>query len=182
MTTPLQPLTGLPAGYPYDFERTITLGDGRTVHVRPVVPGDSALLAREVELADPETLYQRFFSPTVRLDEARLSYLTDLDYQERFALAAFAGGDGVAIARYEPTGEGAAEIAVVVKSAWRKVGLATELFRLLEEAAAQRGIHELVAFYLADNHAVERVLEKRGFAGTEIDGAVARVSKKLERY
>jgi len=32
-----------------------------------------------------------------------------------------------------------------------------------------------VAFYLADNHAIERVLEKRGFAGKELDGGVARV-------
>lgn len=180
MTTPLQPLAGLPASYPYDYERAVTLDDGRTVHVRPVVPGDAVLLAREVDVADVDTLYHRFFNPAIRLDEARLHYLTELDYELRFALAAFDHGEGVAIARYEPAGDATAEVAVVVKPAWRGVGLATELFQLLEEAAIERGMEHFIAFYLAENHAIERVLAKRGFAGIEIEGGVARVSKLLQ--
>jgi RimJ/RimL family protein N-acetyltransferase len=67
----------------------------------------------------------------------------------------------------------------VVKPEWRQVGLATELFGLLEDAALERGVECFEAFYLAENHAIERVLEKRGFGDVEIDGGVARVTKQL---
>ena len=179
MITPLQPHTGLPKDYPYDYERRLTLADGRAVHIRPVVPGDATLLAQEIEGIDSDTLYQRFFNPAIRLDRKRLRHLTELDYERRFALAAFSGGEGIAIARFEPAGEGVAELAVVVKPEWRRVGLATQLFALLEAAAVERGVHQLEAFYLAENHAIERVLEKRGFGDVAIEGAVARVTKQI---
>ena len=112
MITPLQPRTGLPPGYPFDYERQLTLRDGRVVYVRPVVPGDAVLLAKEAAIADADTLYHRFFNPAIRLDGKRLKFLTEVDYQNRFALVAFARGDGVAIARFEPAGEGLAEVAL----------------------------------------------------------------------
>ncbi|MEA2002513.1 MAG: GNAT family N-acetyltransferase [Actinomycetota bacterium] len=179
MITPLQPRSGLPDGYPFDYERRIDLKDGRTAYVRPVVPADAALLADEIEEIDADTLYQRFFNPAMRLDRTRVRLLTELDYHSRFALAAFVDGVGVAIARFEPSGEGRAEIAIVVKPDWRRFGLATKLISLLEEAAVERGIGELEALYLAQNHAIERVLEKRGFGSVEIDSGVARVTKML---
>lgn len=179
MITPLQPRAGLPHGYPYDYERQVSLRDGRIVHIRPIVPGDAVLLAREVKEADADTLYHRFFNPAVKLDRRRLRYLTEIDYEKRFALAAFADGEGVAIARFEPATDRVAEVAVVVKPEWRRLGLATEMFALLEEAALERGIVELEALYLPDNHAIERVLEKRGFTGVTVDSGVARVTKKL---
>ena len=179
MITPLQPRTGLPAGYPFDYERRLDLADGRSVHVRPVVPGDAVLLGEAVAEADTDTLYQRFFNPAIRIDQRRLRHLTELDYEHRFAVAAFADGDGVAIARFEPAGEHKAEVAVVVKPGWRRVGLATALFELIEHAAIERGVRQLEALYLADNHAIKRVLEKRGFGGIEIQGGVARVVKAI---
>ena len=179
MITPLQPRAGLPSGYPYDYERQVSLRDGRIVHIRPIVPGDVVLLAREVKEADADTLYHRFFNSAIKLDRRRLRYLTEIDYEKRFALAAFVDGEGVGIARFEPAGTGVAEVAVVVKPEWRRLGLATEMFALLEEAALERGVVEFEALYLADNHAIERVLEKRGFSGVTIDSGVARVTKKL---
>ena len=179
MLTPLQPRTGLPPGYPFDYERRLELDDGRFVYVRPVVPGDAVLLAEAIEQADTDTLYHRFFNPAIRLDNARLRHLTELDYKKRFAIAAFSEGQGVAIARYEPAGEGLAEIAVVVTPGWRRVGLATALFSLIEAAAIERGIHRLEALFLAENHAIERVLEKRGFGDISIEASVARVTKDI---
>ncbi len=179
MITPLQPLSGLPEGYPFDYERRLTLKDGRHIYVRPVVPGDAVLLASAVEQADPDTLYHRFFNPAIRLDKKRLRFLTEVDFEDRFALVAFADGEGVAIARFEPAGEGIAEVAVVVRPNWRKAGLATKLFHLLEEAAIERGLSTFEAFYLPDNHAIERVLEKRGFGDVSVESGVARVTKQL---
>ncbi len=179
MVTPLQPRSGLPPGYPFDFERQVTLDDGRIVYVRPVVPGDAVLLASAVAEADADTLYHRFFNPAIRLDKKRLRFLTEVDYERRFALVAFARGEGVAIARFEPAGDGLAEIAVVVKPEWRQIGLATALFDLLEDAAIERRVNQLEALFLPNNHAIERVLEKRGFGGVTVEAGVARVTKTL---
>ncbi|MDJ0664113.1 MAG: GNAT family protein [Acidimicrobiia bacterium] len=181
MITPLQPQAGLPPDYPFDYERHLSLEGGHSVYVRPIVPGDAALLQEAAEVADADTLYQRFFNPTVRLNEKRLRFLTEVDYVRRFALVAFSDGEGVAIARFEPAGEGIAEVAVVVEGSWRRRGLATALLDLLEEAALERGINTLEAYYLPENHAIERVLEKRGFGGTTVDGGVARVTRALGR-
>ena len=179
MITPLQPQMGLPEGYPFDYERQLTLTDGSVIYVRPVVPGDALLLEKEVSITDTDTLYNRFFNPAMRLDSKRLRHLTELDYDTRFAIAAFADGDGVAIARFETSGESLAEVAVVVKPAWRKLGLATAMFDLLEDAAVERGLAEFEALYLPGNHAIERVLEKRGFGGVSVESGVARVTKPL---
>ena len=179
MITPLQPQAGLPPDYPFDFERHLTLEGGHSVYVRPVVPGDAALLQAAAAVADSDTLYQRFFNPTVRLNEKRVRFLTEVDYVRRFALVAFSRGEGVAIARFEPAGEGRAEVAVVVEPSWRGRGLATALLDLLEDAALERGIDIFEAYYLPENHAIERVLQKRGFGGATVDGGVARVTRSL---
>ena len=65
---------------------------------------------------------------------------------------------GVAIAQYEPAGDGVAEIAIVVAPAWRRAGLAGVLVQLLAEAAADRGIHTFIASYLAENRPVAALL------------------------
>lgn len=177
--TPLQPRAGLPTGYPFDYERQVVLENGRSVCFRPVVPGDEPVLAREVASADADTLYQRFFSPAIRMDKKRLRFLTDVDYQRRFALVGFVDGEGVAIGRFEPAGDHVAEVAVVVKSGWRQMGIATAMLELLEEAAVERGMTKFVALYLPSNHAIERVLNKRGFEGASVSSGVTQVIKRL---
>ena len=180
------PLTMIPPGdapadYPFDFERTITLGDGSQACVRPIVPADASLLAAEIAAADEETLYLRFFTPVVRVDATRLRYLTELDYDRRFALAAFTlDGEGMAIARYEgAAAAGEAEVAVTVKPGYRRRGIATALFELLEEAAAHHGIRRLYANYLATNEPAEALLEKCGYHDVVYEGGVATVVKEL---
>ncbi len=170
-----------PAGYPFDFERTITVGDGSLARVRPIVPQDAGLLGAEIEAADEETLYLRFFTPVVRFDESRLRYLTELDYGRRFALAAFTlDGAGMAIARYEGASSvGEAEIAVTVKPEYRRKGIATALFDLLEEAAVHHGIRRFYANYLAANEAAEALMAKCGYGDVTYDGGIATVVKDL---
>jgi RimJ/RimL family protein N-acetyltransferase len=148
------------------------------------VPNDASLLGAEIEAADEETLYLRFFTPVVRVDEARLRYLTELDYNRRFALAAFTPeGDGMAIARYEEaTGAGEAEVAVTVKPEYRRKGIATLLFGLLEEAAASHGMRRLYANYLGANEPAEALMAKCGYTNVEYDGGVATVVKDLANF
>jgi len=170
----------VPVGYPAELERWIEVADGRTVFARPMVPDDAPMLQREIELADVDTIYQRFFRAPVRLSATQLDRLTRLDYETRLALAAFAtDGEGVAIVRYETTEPGVAEVAIVVRSEWRAVGLGTAMLAALEEAASARGIRRFTAYYLAANAGIEALLAGRGFATGVRDGDVSFAEKDL---
>ena len=180
MTLPFMP-PDVPDGYPRTFERRLTLADGVEVLVRPVVPADAALLADEVAHADAETLYLRFFTPSIRLGPDRLRRLTDLDYRHRFAVAAFAeDGEGIGIARYE--GDAAsteAEIAVTVKPGWRHRGVASRLLELLDEAGRDNGIEGFFAYYLEENDGAAALLAGSGFGRPVFEDGVVKVTKRL---
>jgi GNAT superfamily N-acetyltransferase len=153
-----------PPGYPRELERRLTLADGRVVHIRPVVPGDASALVHAIRTADAETLRARFLGARPPEDPQTIRHLVEVDYRTRLALVAFGAGRGVAIARYEPMPDspGTAEIAVAVDPAWRRVGLATAMVRLLAEAAAARGISHLAATYYAWNGDVASIISGFG--------------------
>ncbi|MFD8496048.1 GNAT family N-acetyltransferase [Amycolatopsis sp. NPDC059657] len=142
----------------------VELADGRVVTIAPLTPGDAPELAEAIRHADPETLYRRFCGPPPKVTPKLLKYLTELDFERRYALVARdQDGQGVAIARYEATKEpGVAEVAVVVAPGWRHAGLATALVRLLAEAALVRGFDRFTATYLADNIPVAELLDEAG--------------------
>ncbi|MDQ3781389.1 MAG: GNAT family N-acetyltransferase [Actinomycetota bacterium] len=169
-----------PAGYPAELELPLNLKDGRGVNIRPVVPDDAGRLGEEVERADADTIYQRFFRNPVRLDAATLDHLTRLDYRERLAVAAFsADGEGVAIARYETVEPGCAEVAIVVKPEWRRAGLGSALLDLLERAAIARGVTRFMAVYLPANERIVALLGSVGFTIDGVAGGLGQASKQL---
>jgi RimJ/RimL family protein N-acetyltransferase len=79
-------------------------------------------------------------------------------------------------------GEDVAEIAVAVRPAWRRAGLATVLILLLARAAAEGGIHTFSASYLADNRPVAALVQEAGELGTlVIEQGFAEFSLALDR-
>jgi RimJ/RimL family protein N-acetyltransferase len=163
----------------------VDVGSGVRLRIRPVLPTDAGRLGEEIHNADAQTLYMRFFTPKVRLDEARLRYLTELDYVNRLALVVFvdeAGkeGEGVAIARYEGrTDSDRAEIAVTVKETWRQAGLGKMLVELLEAAALDRGIKTFEAMYLGSNEGAAGLMRATGFEVDGVESGIVTVSKIL---
>jgi GNAT superfamily N-acetyltransferase len=157
-----------PPGYPREYERRLLLRDGRSVVIRPIVPDDQDALAEAFRTADAETLHRRFLGSPPPPTPELLAHLCTVDYRRRFALVAAdaATEHGVAIARYEGTEPGVAEIAVAVHASWRRLGLATALIELLAEAALERGIHSFSASYLAGNRPVAVMVGLAGGAGS----------------
>jgi RimJ/RimL family protein N-acetyltransferase len=164
MALPLHP-HDVPAGYPRQFEREVRLRDGRAALVRPIIPADAPALADAIRTADAETLRRRFLGGPPRLTPTLIEHLSTVDYRRRFALTAVdpLTCRGVAIARYEGTDDGVADVAVAVDPPWRRAGLATALIGMLAEAAVDRGIHAFSSYYLAENRPVAALL---GLAGT----------------
>lgn len=150
--------------------------------IRPIVPADAQALAQAITSADAETLYRRFLGAPPRVTPALLAHLTTVDYARRFAVVAGdATGRGVGIARYEPAGEGMADVAVAVDPAWRRVGLATELITTLARAALDHGIHTFTATYLAQNRPVAALLDHTDAAGrTMISQGIAEAAVTLD--
>jgi RimJ/RimL family protein N-acetyltransferase len=180
MTMPFTP-EHPPEGYPVDLERSVLLRDGKVAYVRPLVPDDAPTLAHEIATADTETIYLRFFTPVVRIDEARLRHMTELDYHYRLALAAFSEwGDAIGVIRYEGApGSTEAEVAVTTKQGWRRTGIATALLAMLEEAASQRGIETMVALYLAQNYPARDLFARFGYGSDDVEAGIVRVEKAL---
>ena len=160
---PARQTADLPAGYPQEYVRLVTLRDGRSVLIRPIEPGDAPALAEAIQAADADTIRRRFFGGRPQVTPELLEHLTTVDYTSRFALVAVepASQRGVAIARYEPAGrDGAADVAVAVTPGWRDAGLASELLRVLAQAASERGIHTFTGMYLAGNRPVEALINE----------------------
>ena len=174
----------LPPGYPRGYPRPVMLRDGRQVLIRPILPSDAPELGHAIETADADTLRRRFLGGPPRVTPALLAHLTGIDYLRRFALVAIdpATRTGVAIARYEQTGDDLAEIAIAVKPGWRRAGLATELISQLAEAARARGIRAFTASYLAENRPVAALVKDVGGLHSQIiKQGIAEFSIALER-
>jgi GNAT superfamily N-acetyltransferase len=138
-----------------------TLKDGRHVITRPIRADDAPGLIEAFRRLSFDTVYQRFFGPIREMSPRQAHYLTNVDYQERFAIVAEGENELVAVARYEPTEEkGVAEVAVVVGDCWQGNGLGRILMRELFRAAADNGIRRFRAEVLSTNRRMLYLLNR----------------------
>jgi GNAT superfamily N-acetyltransferase len=138
-----------------DAERVV-LGPGIEVLIRPIRTSDKRLLAEGFESLSPESRFQRFFAPVVRLNESDLVYLTEVDHRKHEALVAIDPdeGDLVGVARYirtSPYRDREAEVAIVIADHWRGRGLGKALLSRLSIRAREEGVTHFLAVVLADN-------------------------------
>lgn len=144
----------------------VTLRDGTTVTVRPIVADDRERLRLGFERLSPESRYRRFFSPVNRLSESMLRYLTEIDYVDHFAWVAETEVAremrGVGVARFVRTGPTSAEAAVTVADDFQGRGLGSLLFDALVLQALELGISCFEGDVLADNESMRGVLDATG--------------------
>lgn len=166
---------------------TVTLKDGSRVLIRPGLPSDRLLIAKEFERLSPESRYRRFFSPMRTLSESLLDYLTSMDYVDHFAWAALSaepGPDGeplgLGVARYfrldDPV---AAEMAVTVVDDWQGKGLGRILLDALVLEALENGITRLEGDVLVENRPMQEMLRRTGATFWAEGGGVLRFSIDL---
>lgn len=144
----------------------IFLRDGTPAWLRPIFPDDKAYLARAFDRLSRESRYQRFFSPAQQLSPQMLSFLTEIDYANHFALGAFAldevdmplvGGARYIRARDEPRN---AEIAVTVIDDYHRRGLGQALLSALAEVAVENGVRRFIGSALWENRTVSHLLRE----------------------
>ncbi len=156
-----------PADYPSRWETDVVLGDGATVHVRPVRPDDAERIVRFHARQSPESIYFRYFSHHPRLSPREIEHFTNVDYQARMAFVALLGDELIAVARYEPWGQlGQVEAAFFVDDAHHGRGLATLLLEYLAVAAREAGFTVMTASVLVGNTGMLRVFKRAGYPAT----------------
>jgi RimJ/RimL family protein N-acetyltransferase len=142
----------------------LSLRHGTLVRIRPVEPGDKPRLQRGLRRLSPETVRRRFLAAKPVFSDRELRYLTEVDGVDHLALVAVLAADPeqvVGVARCVRTAPDSdtAEFAIVVGDALQGEGLGTVLAGALADAACEVGIRRFSATTLADNEAVERLLD-----------------------
>jgi len=147
-----------------DSPRIVHLRGGTEVVLRPTRSEDAPALTRLYDRLSPESAYQRFFAVMRRLPPDWARILADVDHDRRAAIVALGpGGELVGVARYSALADpGEAEIALVVQDAWQGRGLGTILLSALLDHAESRGITRFLAYVLADNHRMMRLIGRVG--------------------
>ena len=176
------PVIPTPRGYPSELSQDVTLLDGRHAFIRAVLPDDAAELRRAVEHSDPTTLRRRFLGGRPPRSDEEFRRLVSVDYDRRLAVVAIGpDGPGVGIARYEALGDSdTAEVAVAIDPAWRHVGLATALVRLLAVAAARNGLRHFSVAFFADNRDVTDIIAETGAPYWTTDESAGVITAEIE--
>lgn len=173
------------ARYPWEQARTLRLGSGETVLVRPARLSDEPALQDLFYRLSEESVYQRFMGHRSVFSHEEIQRLCDLDYASNMALVVCAGedhGDIVATARYdvEPS-TNLAEIGVVVLDAWQGKGIGTLLLGRMLEIARARGLAGLSANVLVGNESMLQILQKSGMdMKCELEGGAYAVTVRFE--
>jgi RimJ/RimL family protein N-acetyltransferase len=134
------------------------------VQIRPVEPADKPRLAAALAQLSRESVRRRFLAAKPSLSTAELRYLTEVDGVDHLALVAVLEDEPDQIAavarcvRTEPGGT-TAEFAIVVGDALQRLGLGGMLAAELADAARAVGIRRFTATTLADNVAVQRLMD-----------------------
>ncbi|NIM51021.1 MAG: GNAT family N-acetyltransferase [Gemmatimonadales bacterium] len=165
----------------------LSLRDGTPVLIRPVVPKDKALLKEGLIRLSEHYRYRRFMTPVPDVTEEQLRYLTEIDYRDHMAWAAFdlsrSEELGVGVARYirhEPD-RTKAEVAVPVVDSHLQRGIGTLLLSVLSRSAAENAIRTFVAYVLAANTRTLAIFRDLGATVEPGDGGVMRVEVPAPR-
>jgi len=151
--------TDIREGEPY------ILRDGSWVAIRPVRPEDGPLLTDGFARLSARSRRSRFFTGKVRLSEAEVRYLTNIDHHDHEALCAVSrDGRGVGVARYirDRDETASAEVAVTVVDEWQGRGLGGKLLALLSNRARAAGITRFTAVTAAGNTASKTLIVHAG--------------------
>lgn len=159
--------------YPTRDVAPFRLKNGLDVLVRPIRPEDEPLMVAFHETLSDRTVYFRYFH-LIKLGERvshdRLTRICFIDYDRDMALVAeHQPPDGptriLGVGRLtKARGLPSAEFAIVVTDEMQGQGLGTELLRRLVAIARDEGIARITGEILPENHDMQHVAAKVGFA------------------
>jgi acetyltransferase len=141
---------------------------GRQVCLRPLEAEDRPLIEDLVTRTEPDDLRMRFFSGFHTLPPDLLDQLMLIDPQRRITLVASSAASSgkpeiLAVARAHALTERSAELALLVRSDLKGLGMGSVLLERLIARCRGRGLSLLVADVLRENARMLRLADKYGF-------------------
>jgi acetyltransferase len=173
--------------YPKELEEVLSLPDGRTFVLRPVLPEDEPAFQALFDKLSPEDIRMRFFAPKKALSHPFAARLTQIDYDREMALVLAEPGMpgrsevfGAVHISADPDGE-RAEYAILLRSDMAGLGLGPLLMRRIIDYSRARGLRELFGEVLRENRPMLRICELFKFQRTAKadDPGVVEVRLKL---
>jgi acetyltransferase len=159
--------------YPIRYIKSVELGDGTTVILRPIRPEDEPLLIAFHKTLSEESVYLRYFHAmnlSSRVAHERLTRICFIDYDREMAFVAeqkdpATGTSAIlGVGRLSKRrGTDDAEFALIIRDGVQGHGLGTALLRQLIEFGRDERQRRIVADILPQNHVMRRVCTKLGF-------------------
>ncbi len=155
--------TPTPRDYPEHWEADVLLRDGRTAHLRPIVPEDAEALVEFYAQVSEQSKYFRFFAPMPQLSDRDVQRFTNVDYRDRVAFVLTVAQKIIAVGRYDVVEPGNAEVAFLVQDAHQGRGAGQLLLEHLAQAGRERGVERFQAEVLPDNRRMMQVFREQGY-------------------
>ena len=152
--------------YPTEWERALTLADGRHISVRPVRPEDEALYPAFLEQVSAEDLRLRFFAPMREFSHAFIARLTQIDYARAMAFVAIdeRSRDLLGVVRlHSDANYESGEFAILLRSDLKGQSLGWQLMQLMIAYARSEALKRIVGQVLRENTTMLRMCAELGF-------------------
>lgn len=167
---------------PQSCEKQISAGE-HTFVMRQLTAHDAEVYLTFFNRLDPPTIRCRYghMASQLTLDAAR--QIASLDPTWEPALAVFTEDEStiVALGRFHADqAQSSAEIAVVVDTSKRRLGLGRVLLESLIEQAEQRGLAQLHAYVVTKNAPVQKLLRTLGFDMQELEAATSQADDDVK--
>jgi len=170
--------------YPSTLEGVLKDRNGQVFPMRPIKPGDTALIDDLLDHTDPEDLRMRFLSPLRRLPRQLAARLTQIDYDREMAFVVFTDESRKELAAVgrlsEDPDRERAEYAILVRTDRQGIGLGYALMKHLIDYANYRGIGVIFGHVLRENTHMIDLCETLGFTRERLDGEPGVVEMVLE--
>jgi acetyltransferase len=159
--------------YPTRYEQEWPLRGGGSWTLRPIHPGDAAMLQDFVQRLSPESRYFRFVSHFKELPLGMLARFTLIDYDREMALVAVvddeAAGSGarriVGVSRYITNPDRTScEFSLVVADDFKGRGLGSRLMESIMDVAREQGLATMEGLVLTRNAVMLELVRRLGFA------------------
>ena len=159
--------------YPAQYVKPWRLPNGTPVTLRPIRPEDEPLMVKFHQTLSEQSIYYRYFTAlklTQRIAHERLTRICFNDYDREIALVVDhkkkeAGEHEIlGVGRLSKVhGANEAEFALLVSDQWHKMGIGTELLKLLVEIGRNEKLDRITGSVLFENRAMVHVCKKVGF-------------------
>jgi len=152
--------------YPKGWEKTVAIGDGREVFIRPIQPSDEDIYSDFLHAITSHDLRLRFFSPKAEFSHQFVARFTQIDYARAMAFVALDPQTGEMLGGSRLVADPdyvKGEYAVMVRSTLKGQGLGWALMQQLIAYAKAEGLQQLHGDVLQENTQMLSMCRDLGF-------------------